>query len=121
MPLAPLTDANRLAAYKSALSNWSVNQYVQFELTESAYRWVKRELGSIPLKEIGRLMHEYVEAGGKIDQVRETRPEWSDYDFHYDLRFAIRGERVYIETRLHYQLPIVPDESTILVVNIHAP
>ena len=59
-------------------------------------------------------------AGGEIDEVVETRPGWSEeYRFHYDLRIAIGGRSVYIETRLHYRLPIVVDESWILVVNVH--
>ncbi|MEO8494170.1 MAG: hypothetical protein ABI614_03805 [Planctomycetota bacterium] len=119
--MAPLTDATRLAAYKDALANWNFKGFIRFELTETAYRWVKQELSNISLKEIGRLMHEYVEAGGEIDEVPETRPEWSDYEFHYDLRFTIQDTRVYIESRLNYQLPLVPDESSILVVSIHAP
>ena len=119
--MAPLTDPARLDAYKDGLANWNFNGYIQFELTERAYAWVKRELGNISLKEFGRLMHEYVVAGGEIDEVRETRPEWSDYEFHYDLRFTIQDKPVYIETRLNYKTPVVPDESTILVVNIHAP
>lgn len=120
-PLAPLTDPTRLEAYKDALANWNFKDYIQFELTETAYAWVTRELGNISLKELGRLMHEYVAAGGEIDEVRETRPEWSDYEFHYDLRFTIQDKPVYIETRLNYNMPVVLDESTILVVNIHAP
>lgn len=82
---------------------------------------MKRELENITLKEIARLMFEYVDAGGEIDEVKETRPEWSDYEFHYDLRFPIQGKPVYIESRLHYKLPFKPDFSTILVVNIHDP
>lgn len=118
--MAPLTDPVRLEAYKDALGNWNYDGYIEFELTETAYRWVKRELNNITLKEIGRLMHEYVATGGVIDEVRETRPEWSDdYEFHYDLRFTIQGKPVYIETRLNYRLPLVPDDSTILVANIH--
>lgn len=117
--MAPLTDPTRLAAYKDALANWSFQGYVRFELTETAHRWIKRELSNITVKGIGRMMHEYVDAGGEIDEVRETRPEWSDYEFHYDLRLTIQGKAVYIETRLHYRLPLVPDESTVLVVNIH--
>jgi hypothetical protein len=120
--LASLTDPDRLAAYKDALGNWRFDGYIQFDLTETAFEWVKRELEGITLKQIGRLMHEYVEAGGEIDEVRETRPVWSDqYEFHHDLRLSVQGKLVYIETRLHYRLPIVPDESWILVVNIHAP
>ncbi len=120
--MAPLTDPNRLEAYKDALSNWNFGGYIQFELTQTAYEWVRRELDNVSLKEIGRLMYEHVEAGGEIDEVRETRPGWSDeYEFHYDLRFTIQNRPVYIETRLNYKLPVVPDDSTILVVNIHAP
>ena len=118
--MAPLTDPARLEAYKDALGNWCPEGYIQFELTETAYEWIKRELNNISLKKIGRLMYEHVEAGGEIDEVRETRPGWSDeYEFHYDLRFTIQDRPVYIETRLNYHIPVVRDDSTILVVNIH--
>ncbi|MCI0463154.1 MAG: hypothetical protein L0Z62_39915 [Gemmataceae bacterium] len=120
--MPPLTDPTRLAAYRDALGNWKVTDYIQFDLTEEAYRWLRRELDNISLKEIGRLMCEYVAAGGEIDEQPETRPEWSDeYEFHYDLRFTIQDRPVYIETRLNYRLPLVPDESWLLVVNVHAP
>ena len=120
--MAPLTDPNRLEAYKDALGNWNFDGYIQFDLPEPAHRWIRRELNNILVKEIGRLMYEYVEAGGEIDEVRETRPGWSDeYEFHHDLRFTIQDRPVYIESRLNYELPIVPDDSTILVVNIHGP
>lgn len=122
--MAPLTDPDRLASYKDALSNWNYDgegAYICFELTETAYEWVKREFSNISLKEIGRLMYEYVESGGEIDEVRETRPEWSDYEFHYDLRFQINGKPIYVESRLNHKLPFKPDYSTILVVNLHTP
>lgn len=120
--MVPLTDATRLEAYKDALANWNFKDYIHFELTETAYAWIKRNLEGIPLEDIGRLMHEYVAGGGVIDEVRETRPQWSDeHEFHYDLRFTIQDTPVYVETRLIYRLPLVPDESSILVVNVHAP
>lgn len=119
--MAPLNDEEHLKAYKDALSNWSYDGYIQFELTETAYRWMKRELDGISTRDIGRLMHEYVVAGGEIDEVRETRPEWSDYAFHYDLRFSIQNKPIYIETRLTCQIPWIPDEPIIVVVSIHAP
>ena len=119
--MAPLTDPTRLEAYKDALGNWSFDGYIQFELIETAYEWIKRELDNISPDEIGRLMFEYVEAGGEIYEVPETRPEWNDYEYHYDLRFTIQDKRVYIESRLNYKLPVMPDESTILVGNIHEP
>jgi hypothetical protein len=116
----PLTDPARLVAYRDALGNWNVRDYIQFEWTEEAYRWIRRVLSNITLKEIGRLMYEYVAAGGEIDEVPETRQKWSDqYEFHHDLRLTIHKKSVYIETRLNYRLPVVPDESWILVVNMH--
>lgn len=116
----PLTDPIRLEAYKDALSNWNYELYIKFELTEESYQWVRRELDDMPVKEIGRLMYEHVKDGGQIDEQLETRPGWrDDYEFHHDLRFTIQGKRVYIETRLNYREPLKPDESWILVVNIH--
>jgi hypothetical protein len=118
--LAPLADPTRLAAYKDALANWTYDGYVRFELNEEAYRWLKRSLEGITTKEIARLMHEHVAAGGEIDETKETRPEWSDqFPFHHDLRFSIGGREIYIETRLAYRLPLKADESSIIVVNIH--
>ena len=119
--MAPLTDPIRLEAFKDALSNWNSGGYIEFRLTETAFKWVKRELENVSLKEIGRLMFEHVRGGGEIDEVKETRPEWSDFDFHYDLRFKIQGKFIYIESRLSYCEPLVPDDSQILVMNIHAP
>ncbi len=116
----PLTDPDRLAAYRDALGNWFVTDYVKFEVTEQAQRWIERELGYIKHRDIGRLMYEYVAAGGEIDEIPEQREKWEDeHEFHYDLRFTIQDKPVYIETRLHYRLPVVPDESWIVVVNIH--
>ena len=119
--MPPLTDPTRLAAYRDALGNWNVADYIQFELTTEARRWIKRELDGVTLKEIKRLMYQYVAAGGEIDEVRETRPEWAEHEFHYDLRLSIQKKLVYIETRLNHREPLAPDEAWILVVNIHEP
>jgi hypothetical protein len=113
-----LTDPDRLAAYQDAIRNWHVTDYVRFKLSRESFRWARRELG-VTEREIGRLMHEYVSAGGEIDEVRESRD--FEYEFHYDLRFTINDKPVYIETRLDYRPPFVPDQSWILVVSIHAP
>jgi hypothetical protein len=118
----PLTDPDRLAAFTDALRNGRFTDYIQFDHTEQSYRWIRRELGGLTLKELGRLMHEYVDTGGAINEVPETRSDWRDrYEFHYDLRFTIQGTPVYLEARLHHRLPVVPDESWILVVNVHEP
>lgn len=118
--MAPIADPNRLQAYKDALRNWKNPTYVQFELNEQAYCWIKKELDNISIREIARLMYEYVSSGGEIDEQPETRPEWSDYEFHHDLRFMIQNKSVYIETRLHCKSLFIPDDSWIIVVNVHA-
>lgn len=120
--MAPLTDPERLLAYKNALSNWQFGGYVNFNLTLQAHDWIRRELNNLPLRELARLIHEYVESGGTVDEVQETRDEWSgQYEYHYDLRFLVLTKPVYFETRLNCQLPFVPDEPRIEVVNVHAP
>jgi len=118
--VAHLSDPDRLAAYQDALSNWRCTDFICFELNETAYRWLRSELDGITTDELGRLMWEYVEGGGKIHEVRETREIWSDdYEFHYDLKIMIQNKAVYIETRLIFSPPFAPDKASILVVNIH--
>jgi len=118
--VASLRDPDRLSAYSDALRNWEVSGYVRFELTEEAYRWVRRELNGVPLKDIGRIMFEHVASGGEIDEIVESRAEWRDlHEFHHDLRIPIQGKLVYVETRLNFRPPFVADESPIIVVNIH--
>ena len=114
-----LTDPTRLAAFRDALTNWNVIGYIEFDLTAEAIRWIKRELQGTTYKDVKRSMFEYVAARGEIDEVKETRKEWLDHEFHYDLRLVINNKKVYIETRLNYREPVVSDESSILVVNIH--
>jgi hypothetical protein len=58
-------------------------------LNEEAYKWIRRELDDIALRDIARLRCDYVPAGGEIDEITERRPEWSDlFECHFDLRFA---------------------------------
>lgn len=114
--MAPLTDPDRLRAYLDALGNWAFSGYITFELPQTAGEWIGREFSGLTLKEIGRLMHEFVAGGGRVDEVRETRPEWSEkHEFHYDLRFKFQCQPVYVETRLRYRLPFAADESFIVV------
>lgn len=119
-PLAPLSDPDRLAAFRNALANWASTGYVEFDLPQPSYEWIKREFGNITLKDIARRMFDFVNAGGTIDEVLETRPGWcDDHEFHHDLRLTVKNKQVYIETVLDYRLPLVPDVSSIVVVNIH--
>lgn len=120
--MATLTDPERLKSYRDAAANWRFEGFVCFQLNESAYKWLRIELDDVSTKELARLIAEFVAGGGEIDEVRETRELWQDdYEFHYDLRFAIQGKPIYIETRLLFLPPFKPDESSILVVNVHDP
>ena len=119
--MAPLSDPDRLAAYRDALANWNCTGFVCFELNETAHKWLRSQLDGVTTKEFARLMHEHIESGGEIDEVRESREGWSDeFEFHHDLRFSVQGKQVYVETRLYFSPPFAPDRATISVVNIHA-
>ena len=61
-------------------------------------------------------MHDFMVAGGVPDQVKETRPEWSIWLFHYDFRCTLGGKQLYIETILQDD---DPDDPTIQIVSIH--
>lgn len=61
-------------------------------------------------------MHEFVEAGGEIDQVREQRPEYaSRHEYHFDFRLNIDGRLVYIETTLD----VTATGPVITIVSLH--
>lgn len=115
--MPPLTDPIRLKAYRNALANHRFGGYVVWK--DVAADWVWENLTGLQPSEIAYLMHRHVEAGGRIDEVVETRPEWEDYEFHYDLRLVIKQRRIYIETILIFKDPDDPDDPWIEVVSIH--
>lgn len=117
--MAPLSDPVRLKAYRNGLANWRFKGFIRW--TEQALRGLRRELESTSAMDIGRLLYEYASAGGEIDEVAETRPEWSQHAFHYDFRIEVEGRAVYIETRLYFDDPEDSDDPWIHVVNLHAP
>ncbi len=67
-------------------------------------------------RSVSEEMFHFFAAGGEIDQVRETRPQWSEHGFHYDFRMEIGGRLLYIETIL---VEDDADDPTIYVVSIH--
>ena len=118
--MPPLTDPDRLQAISDALSNWNCTGFIRLELSETAQDYLRDELGITSAKELGRLLFGYFASGGGIDEVPEVRPGWlEDWDYHHDFRLTINGRRVYVEVRLCCSFPFRPDESSILVVNIH--
>jgi len=114
--MAKLTDPELLTCYRNALANWRYNGYVVF--SPLAEEWLDKELGESPPRFAERL-NDFVTAGGEIDQVVETRPEWNFWSHHYDLRFKVYGRLIYVETRLHVRDSTDPDDPIIRVVNIH--
>jgi hypothetical protein len=112
--MPPLTDPVILAAIRGVLDNWHVTDYVTWK---SVVRdWVGEYLPRHSLKDLARLMHDHVAAGGEIDQVRERRPEWNDRDYHYDFRIPVAGRLIYLETLL---IDDDPTDPTLHIVSIH--
>ena len=111
-----LTDPERLQCYLNALANCRFTGFI--ELRPRVAEWLRQELG-MSERAFKNLLFTFVSAGGEIDEIAETRPEWSDFDHHYDLRPIVAGKAVYVETLLMYSKPTDPDDPRIAVVNVH--
>jgi len=112
--MAHLTDPAILAKFRHALSEWNCAGYITWKRIAQA--WVERNLEGYTTRAVGEEMFRHVESGGGIDQVRETRPEWSERRFHYDFRLPLGGRLIYVETVL---MDDDPEDPTIHVVSIH--
>jgi hypothetical protein len=112
--MAPLADPQLLATFRAVLSNWYVTDHVTAKRV--ALEWAGNNLPGFCLKDLAKLMHYHVLAGGVIDQVRERRPEYNDRDYHYDFRLSWAGRPLYIETVL---VDDDPTDPTIDIVSIH--
>lgn len=98
------------------LSNWRFEGFVVY--SRLATEWLRKELGASQ-RSFAKMLHEYVVAGSEIDQMVETRPEWTVYSHHYDLRLKMDEQVVYVETRLDYSNSDDPDDPIITIVNVH--
>ncbi|HVS38830.1 MAG TPA: hypothetical protein VMS17_24955 [Gemmataceae bacterium] len=109
----------RLRCYRNALRNWKYAGYVQFDLL--AVRELETILPEYSLSEIAHEMHNYVEAGGRIDEQEEKRALECATDkaekWRYDLRLTINQRRIYFESVLLCKDPDDPDDPMIQVVN----
>jgi hypothetical protein len=112
--MPPLTDAAILAQFRMVLTEWNCTGYVTAK--EVARHWIASNLGGLNLKAVAKAMHDFLAAGGVIDQIKETRPEWNMWPFHYDFRLPLAGRSVYIETILQDD---DPNDPTIEIVSIH--
>ncbi|HUY32038.1 MAG TPA: hypothetical protein VMV69_04595 [Pirellulales bacterium] len=61
-------------------------------------------------------IEDHVAGGATLDQVREGRENWLDFEFHFDLRLEIEGKRIYFETVL---VRADPRDPLIEIVNVH--
>ncbi len=112
--MAPLTNAELLAKFRHALREWNCTGYITWKSV--AHEWVEKNLEGLTTRALGEEMSRHVGAGGEIDEVKESRPEWSDRQFHYDFRIPIEGRLLYIETIL---IEDDPDDPIVHVVSIH--
>ncbi len=112
--MAPLTDPEILAKFGHALRYWRFTGYVTWKAV--ARQWVEENLEGWSTRAIAEEVFRHFDAGGQIDQIRETRPEWTENRYHYDFRIQIGDQVIYIETLL------VEDDAndpTVHVVSIH--
>ncbi len=112
--MAKPTDPETLAKLQHALSQWQFTGYITWKST--AREWLEQNLEGFTARSVGEEMFHFLAAGGEIDAVRETRPEWSENRFHYDFRIDIGDRFLYIETIL---VEDDPQDPTIHVVSIH--
>ncbi|NLS97242.1 MAG: hypothetical protein GXX96_34320 [Planctomycetaceae bacterium] len=112
--MVPLTDPDTLAKFNHALGQWRFTGYITWEAI--ARRWVEDNLEGWTTRAVAEEMWRHFETGGRIDEIRETRPEWTEYRYHYDFRIQFADRLVYVETLL---IEDEPNDPTIHVVSIH--
>ena len=112
--MARLTDLELWTLFHEALKEWRADGYIVWKRLPA--EWLRIELEGHTQKSISKLMHEHIEAGGEIDQVKERRERYRDrYEFHFDFRLTIDERRVYIETTLDK----TSTGPTITIVSLH--
>jgi hypothetical protein len=112
--MPPLTDPELVAKLRRILAQWNFTGYVTWK--PLAREWVEKNLEGVTTRAIGEELFRHLNAGGEVDEVKEMRPEWSEFRFHYDFRVSIEGRLLYIETIL---VEDDPHDPTIHVVSIH--
>lgn len=112
--MPPLNDPGILAQFQAVLANWKYTGYVTAK--DLALDWIANELSGMTLKDVAKAMHQFLQGGGVIQQIPETRPEWNVWPYHYDFRFPLAGRDVYLEVILQDD---DPSDPTIHIVSIH--
>jgi hypothetical protein len=113
----PEDHATRLRCYRNALRNWSYRGYVQFK--PRVEEWLANHVPAYTLRAVAHELHRHIEAGGEIREIQERRPEYTSYEFHYDLRIPFGERYIYFETVLLCEDADDPDDPVIVVVSVH--
>ena len=112
--MAPLVNREIINAFRAALSEWHSSGFVVWMRRPA--EWLRENLDEENIRSVSRLMFEYLENGGQIDQVVERREIWRDqHEFHYDFRITINNRKTYIETVLN----VTSTGPTVTIVSMH--
>ncbi len=117
MSFLPENKEIRLQCFLNAMSNWSVTGYVQF--TPRVDEWLKNEIASHSISEIRKLLWEFVNQTGLVDERKEIRPEYVSFEYWYRIRIPIDSRVVFFEILLDVEDSNDRDGSTITVVSVH--
>jgi len=100
---------------RHALAHWEATCFVHWK-RHCAERLLKEfDQTRYSQKDIARLMHEYVEAGGEVREQDETSGEY-DEDVWYSVVLTLDGTEQFIKFVLR---PDEPDEPGIVIVRFH--
>jgi hypothetical protein len=107
----------RVRCFRNAIRNWNVEGYIT--VTRRIEEWLKLELKEYSLREIKRILWEFSEAGGQIEERKETRPEYWSYEYWYRLRVGVGNRHIFFECILDVEEADNLDGSTIQIVSVH--
>jgi hypothetical protein len=82
----------------------ALRDHLRQAVSRSVFVAARRWLGAYSQKSIAKLLHEHVEGGGEIDQVRERRPEYaSRHEYHPDGPARTLGGLLTAESGMPYE------------------
>jgi hypothetical protein len=96
-----------------------VTGYVEWDADAAAVaRGKLAELDGLTPEAVRIMAIDFVNCGGVVNQNRETRLEWSEFPFKYDVKLNVPGfpSGVYVELRL---IDLDPDAPVVHIVSAH--
>lgn len=116
--VALLTDPERWRHYRTCFENWNYDCFIHFK--QGCSKRLLAELDGLTLRGLSHFLWQFIENGGRPDEVKETRDEYLYYEFHYDFRIVLPGSRrlTYIETIME-MTSSDPQDSMVIIVSVH--